>query len=284
MGKFNAFLNEKAEAQLLLEAGFSRLMQIISGLVPSVKSFAILTWENPLNVKLSAEENRERNKNLGNQLGRGAYGFLHIKGKYGNFENPFVIMNMTEKEAISIGKHGHNGEKQESIIYGIVNGPWDITFKMIYTDGSDRPDAIRHVWKSIKKDVPTDFGGHKKTPEEKEQRKKEEKQAEEEAEFYSEYKGRQFIIPFFDDEEFNYDAAKFKHGTIIGAKPKPKSEGFEILTSCNIFHANKFPATIVEEIEKYVIKYRIPDGNLTSSMSWASRGYMFQMLKKANKL
>lgn len=263
MGQFGSFMNEKKEQSLLLESGFSRLMQIISGLVPSVKSFAIVTWENPKNIPLPAEENNKRNEELKGQLARGAHGFIQIKGKYGKLENPFVIMNIPESEAIALGENGYNSEKQESIIYGIVNAPQDITFKLIYTDGSGSPTLIRHVWTTLDVQGKTDY--------------------------YSEYKGRKFIIPFFDDYKFNYDAAKFKNGTIIGREKKPpesKNEGIEIMDSYNIFHADKLPATLVEEVEKYAAEHHITgDNNNRGGMGyWSSRGYMYEMLKKAKKV
>jgi hypothetical protein len=151
----------------LLESGFSRIAQIMSGLVPTVKTFTIVTWENPMIKELTKKENEERNNKLKEILNKNSYGYRQITGKYGNIENPFFIMNITEKDTIDLGKQG----EQQSVIHGIIIKEFDVTFKMIFCFTNEVYE--RHIWKSKDKAV---------------------------NDLYSVYKGKKFYIPFFDEE------------------------------------------------------------------------------------
>jgi hypothetical protein len=212
--------------QTLLESGFARLAQIMSGLVPTVKTFAFVTWENPMKQSLSQKENEDRNNNLKRQLRSGAYGFVQIHGKYDSLENPYVIFNITEKDAIELGKLGN----QESVIFGEVKAEFDIVFKLIYCFSNQV--HIRKVWRSSKDDN-----------------------------YYSEYKGRKFQIPFFDD---HYKDAKFDRGRIVQ-------------DSYNIFYRKDFTDNIINEVETMVAdRY---DANLVGKHHWLMRGSAFEKLK-----
>lgn len=151
--------------QMILESGFSRIMSIVSGLVPSVRTFAIITWENPHSKNISNEENEKRNNKLKELLDAGYYGYKQIVGNYGHPENPYFIMNISRAAAIHYGNMG----EQTSIVYAEVNGKFDIVYYEIFMD-IHKPMNIRHVWKNTNRD-----------------------------EYYSEIKGRRFYIPFYDD-------------------------------------------------------------------------------------
>jgi len=223
---FKQYLKNKNE-QLIIESGFSRLAQIITGLVPSVKTFAFVTWENPMNEELDKKENEDRNNRLKSQLRSGAYGFIQIHGKYDYLENPYFVLNITEKNAVELGKEG----KQESVIFGEVKDKFDITFKMIYCFTGQI--LIRRVWRTRDEDN-----------------------------YYSEYKGRKFQIPFFDD---HFKTAKFDKGKIVK-------------DSYNIFYQKDFPEEIINEVEKRVSdRY---DEKLIGKHHWLMRGISFEMLKE----
>lgn len=160
----------------LNEGGYSRMMQVLTGMVPSVKTFAIITWENPMGHTRDINFNKQANEALKQYLKDSYYSYRHIKGVYESIENPYLIMNIKLSQAKRIG-FGYEEYKQESIIFGkrFVEGDKSgVIFKMIYHDNK-KPD-IRRVWSVPSKDAKA---------------------------MYSEYKGRKFKIPFFDDEAKN---------------------------------------------------------------------------------
>jgi hypothetical protein len=152
------------DSEVLLESGFARIMEIISGLVPAVRTFAILTWENPQNKKLSAEENNKLNAQLEDYLNEGAWGYVKIKGRYGNLEHPFFIMNLTKSDAVQIGIT--DGD-QESVVWAEVKGELDVVFHLIHVTGAEETQRMyKRVGPGTKQ-------------------------------YYSEVKGKKFKIPFF---------------------------------------------------------------------------------------
>jgi hypothetical protein len=225
---FKTYLHLKSESKLI-ESGFSRLGQIMTGLVPSVKTFAFITWENPMGKKTDNDINIIQNEKLKTLLKNGSYRYIQIKGKYGNLENPYFISNITKHAAIELGKSGN----QESILFGNVNGEFDINFELIPCFNGEV--YSRHVWKSL----------DDKT-----------------ADFYSEYKGRKFIIPFFDDE---YQTAKFDKGKIVKEKH-------------NVFYAGNYNTHIIEEVEK--LTPECIDETYTGKHQWMTRGIIFEKLRK----
>src|SRR5574344_3076243 len=106
---------------------------IMRGLVPSVKTFSILTAENPNGIEQDKDNNRIKNKELEKRLRSMNLGFIKVKGQYASEENSFFIPNITKDEALSLGKMF----SQKSIIYGekTTEGEYDtMTIQMIYTD------------------------------------------------------------------------------------------------------------------------------------------------------
>jgi hypothetical protein len=91
----------------------SRLKKTLSGVESGVRSFAILTAENPMGEKLSNRENNIRREQLKSILRNGLYQFIQVKGQYGSLENPVVILNINKEEALGIG----DDFVQESIIF-----------------------------------------------------------------------------------------------------------------------------------------------------------------------
>jgi len=145
-------------------------MRIMSGLVPTVKTFAIITWENPRNGMFDNKQNRDASNELKKKLKDENHSFIQIKGKYNDLENPFVILNISEKEAEEIGFN--KKYEQDSIIFGKVLDKY-VEFSMVY---HNKTSLIRKIWLSNDRSKDN---------------------------LYSEYKGRKFSIPFFDDEYAN---------------------------------------------------------------------------------
>lgn len=121
---------------------------ILTGIHEYAKTFGIMTAENPMGLKISSSENKKRNTDLWDYLKYGRYQFVKIKGKYGNIENPVIIINIPLKELLYLG----DKYNQESIIYGTINDYRKVTFDywernsenspMIKKDSIDRIDVL----------------------------------------------------------------------------------------------------------------------------------------------
>ena len=147
-------------------AGYPRLMSILKGKVPSVHTFGIISVDNPQGIAASPEENNKKQAEFKEILNRSGYGYIQHKGKYGEFEKAFFIMNIRITDLLK----WKSKYDQDSVIFGEINKEDNnVTFKLIGDDG------IR----SVREDVLTS--------------------ASDTDEYYSEYKGRRFLIPFFDD-------------------------------------------------------------------------------------
>lgn len=166
----------------LKESGYPRIMQAMRGLIPNIKTVGIVTAENPKAVRQSAELNKLLNIKLEADLKHSLYGYKQIKGKYGEIENPFIIFNIVKNELLEIGKR----YSQETVISGMreqaeENGVvYDgMTFELIHCDDQfGKVDSERKVFVNIN----------------------------DAEDFFSEVKGRKFIIPFFDG---GYSGAEF---------------------------------------------------------------------------
>ena len=89
---------------LIKESGFNRIMNILSGAVPSVDSVAFLTAANPMAEPLSAKRNKILNKELASWLRDRGLGFIRIRGSFGGPEKSFIVNNITREEAVAAGK------------------------------------------------------------------------------------------------------------------------------------------------------------------------------------
>jgi hypothetical protein len=162
---------------LVNESGFSRVRQMMMGLVPTIGTIGILTAENPNGEQASPEFNREANAKLAQKLQSLNYGFIPIEGRFGGPENSFIIPNMTRQDAVFLGiKFG-----QEAVIWGkkMSESVGEPFFRFEYIEDSDTIQT---------RDV--SLGGT---------------EAQEREDYYSSVKGRKFYIPFFDDA---YEGAK----------------------------------------------------------------------------
>lgn len=160
-------LNEDAlQEEYLDEGGYTKLVRSLAGMEPSIDSVGIITAENPKAQELPASENRERNKDLARELRNLGYGFYQVRGKYGNVEKPFVIPNVSKDDVMKLGAQ----YDQDSIIY-VEKTPEGSKAELIGTADNEY-DIKSQVILPLATDV-TDF--------------------------YSLYKGRKFVIPFFDD-------------------------------------------------------------------------------------
>ena len=168
--------------QVLDEAGYARVVNIMRGLVPTINTLAFLTAENPNGKQADPATNKAANQELEKKLRAMNVGFKKIKGHYGGPENSFFTPNIDKEEALQLGKDFN----QESIIFGEKSTDSKdgkscdgMTFSLIYTDH-------RYGQTYAQKDVFVNMDSAD--------------------DYYTKVKGRKFQIPFFDDD---YAAAQF---------------------------------------------------------------------------
>jgi len=162
----------------LNEAGFARTRQAMTGVVPNIETIAFLTGENPGGEPAPPEVNKENNAALKKRLRAGNYGFRKIKGKFGSHEKSFMVMNIPRTEATALGQDlgqesiiwGHREEDEEGAYFNFeyIEGETTIQTRQVSMSGRDVQDRD---------------------------------------DFYSQVKGRKFLIPFFDDD---YEGASMK--------------------------------------------------------------------------
>lgn len=245
---------------LLNENSYSRLMSAMSGLIPKIREFGILTWENPGDVKYSSEENNKRNTELRDELKKANYGFIQIVGKYDKIENPFFVMNISRKDLISFGLM--KNPVQESVIHAVVQKPLDVLYEMIYLDG--RESLFRRVWRKIDNGKPI-WSHEDKTLKRIENSKDN---------YFSKYKGRKFIIPFFDDDMEN---AKFDPDKEYKGEYLNPITGVSVVESHRIYFRKDFSEDFSNEIEN-IFEEKDVLGKKNKIHQWAARGQIYSYL------
>ncbi len=86
----------------------------IKGTNKNVKTFAILTPENPMAQSYTPEQNKEARDKFEKRLRIGGFQWFPIKGQYAhNSENSYIIYNIPLDDALWLGNTYH----QEAIIY-----------------------------------------------------------------------------------------------------------------------------------------------------------------------
>ena len=166
----------KLKARLLLPevidktamSGFPRLMQIMTGQVPTIHTFGIMSVDNPMKQALTPEQNNKRRVEFKEYMKHQAlYGYVEHGGQYEVYEHAFFIPNINRKTLINFGKQ----YEQESVIFGTVDRENEkVVFELIY---GDTVGSMREVVLSIN---------------------------DEQKDYYSICKGRKFQIPFFDEK------------------------------------------------------------------------------------
>ncbi len=167
---------------------------MLFGDLPQVKSVGILTAQNPRGQAAGAKFNKEANRELVNFLRSGNYGPIKAKGKFGGEEDSYIVPNISRDEVVALGRRFD----QESVIWADKRqdkneNPY---FQFEYIDSkSGNTESTRSVHVGSK-DV------------------------QDREDFYTQVKGRKFIIPFFDDEHARKVPGK-KYGTIADVPETP---------------------------------------------------------------
>jgi len=245
--------------EIMNESSYSRLMNMIVGLIPKVREFGIITWENPHSKKLSTEENNSRNEELKEILQGLNYGYVQIIGKYGNIENPFFVPNIIREDIFKLGLEG----EQDSVIHGKIIKEFDVSYEMIYMDG--RESLFRRILRTIK-------GGKVVWNQSKDERFMSKLGDKVSDNYYSEYKGKRFIIPFYDDKAENAFFTRLK-------KDNGQLTGVGIKESFRIYFKEDFKEEFVSNIEEIfeendIMKQR---GKIHQ---WDARGQIYYYLLK----
>jgi hypothetical protein len=167
------FLNEQPIKQEMNESGYAATARTMRGLRKNIKTIAILSAENPFGKPATPSYNKKTTKDMKKLLGGGKFGYKLVKGSYGSEENSIIINNISKGDAMAIGEI----YDQDSIIYGEVvdkkdNGVY-MVFTMIGTDKNKNYGKVMGETKVfIDRNDATDF--------------------------YSQIKGRKFVLPFYD--------------------------------------------------------------------------------------
>ena len=115
--QFDALLSAVSECTVLTESGYSRLMQIMQGDVPTVGTLGIVTAENPQSTPITdPAANRARNRALAAQIRSDGYGYRQIIGNFTGVENPFFIMNIPRDVLLSYAADPQ--VDQSAVIFG----------------------------------------------------------------------------------------------------------------------------------------------------------------------
>ena len=176
----------------LSEGSYSRVLTILRGLVPSVRTLAFITAENPLGKSTSPEENNRRNAELQGDLK--GYGYNKIKGFFeGNAEHSFFVVNISLDYLIKLSRK----YEQQAFIFGYKDSKKEgLVFD--YYDLSDDQYSVTGEQKVFVTNDPNAFQP-----------------------YYSEYKGRKFVVPLFNPK---YDEAEFLGGSIIKKENLPNTD------------------------------------------------------------
>ena len=83
-----------------------------------IKTFCIITAENPMGETLTSQENKELNNRLEYYLKLGNYKWFPIKGNYEVKEKSYIIYNISKGDAERLGIKFN----QESIIFATLDG------------------------------------------------------------------------------------------------------------------------------------------------------------------
>ncbi len=112
----------------------------IKGTNKNVRTFAILTPENPMGKSWTPEQNKEARKEFERVLKVGNFRWFPIKGKYDNRENSYIIYNIPLDDALRLGNEYH----QESIIYAIPDSETNTVHSEYWErDGDGKPLKLK---------------------------------------------------------------------------------------------------------------------------------------------
>lgn len=265
------------------ESGYSRIRRILFGDVPNIRTVGIVTAQNPNgssphpdNPIENSRENKYLNKSLEEYLRTKNLGPVKIKGKFGVEEDSFLIPNISKEELIKIGQWF----EQIAVIWGEkdVDRNGNPYFNFEYIDVESQSTQSKRT---------VHLGGE---------------DVQSRDDYYTQYKDKKFIIPFFDDPH-STKVPGFKFGTVADAEEEKvslkKAESFHIPffddpTAELVFYGEVKEVTyysdnlakdirtknIIEQIQKH--SDALLDANKNDKFYWHHRGIIRENMKKLN--
>lgn len=116
---------------------FAKQLFVKGKRVGNIKSFGIITAENPEAKELSAAENKKRQEEFAKILKEAHFLYVPVQGHYsGNKENPYLIFNINREALTAYAKR----YKQESFIYAEVKSDGEVP-EFEYWEKSDAESA-----------------------------------------------------------------------------------------------------------------------------------------------
>ena len=133
--RWKSFLAEKRD--------FPSLINTLAAERENIKTIGMMTAENPMAKQVTPEENKKRNEELESALRQMNLGYRKIRGKFGNYENSFLIPNITKEEIIELGNRFEQksviwGERvQDKFVFSYIEGDTTIEQRDVVLFGSD---------------------------------------------------------------------------------------------------------------------------------------------------
>ena len=119
----------------------------------NIKTFCIITAENPMGVKTLPSENKKRYNELTDFLSSHQFVYFPVKGKYGSVEHSLMIYNISLEACKNIGKRFN----QESFIYANVKDN-SVIFSYYQKNGDNSPyNKIEDIEKYVDTTENDDF-------------------------------------------------------------------------------------------------------------------------------
>lgn len=106
-----------------------------------IRTFAVLSAENPMGMKNSSAENNKNTTELKSKLKELGVQYVPIEGKYGNIEHSFMLFNIAREDAQYLAEWF----EQESFFFGINGSPATLIY---YETSESDPSKYRKVEES----------------------------------------------------------------------------------------------------------------------------------------
>lgn len=106
-----------------------------------IRTFAVLSAENPMGMKNSASENNKNTAELKSKLKELGVQYVPIEGKYGNIEHSFMLFNIAREDAQYLAEWF----EQELFFFGINGSPATLIY---YETSESDPSKYRKVEES----------------------------------------------------------------------------------------------------------------------------------------
>ena len=106
-----------------------------------IRTFAVLSAENPMGMKNSSAENNKNTAELKSKLKELGVQYVPIEGKYGNIEHSFMLFNIAREDAQYLAEWF----EQESFFFGINGSPATLIY---YETSESDPSKYRKVEES----------------------------------------------------------------------------------------------------------------------------------------